>query len=285
MRLLKISTVLFLLLQICLANSPVALVTKVDGKVQSNGKPIELLSYLANGEKALVANGAHLHLSYVKGGLRATVTGPATIEVKEGEPVLVTGKPAQLQVTRPSKRVGSTLPTNLDLGSGGSLRRGEIALHLSRKIMPGEQRIEFTALPSFREFRLVVENSSSFETVYESDSPSQGFFVIPAGKLASGQSYDFLLQATSPSGSKEVKEESIAVLSEDITQRLQQQTAELQDTQPDTPETAELLALYLSYGLDREALALVEKLAKTSEPGGRLSDLRGTLRNRLQYQN
>lgn len=286
MRLFKIALMIVLLVQIGLAESPLVLVTKVDGKVQSGGKPLELLSYLSDGDKALVAQGAQLTLSYVKGGLRATIIGPATVEVKSDKPALISGNPSQLKLAQPAKRIGAVLPSNLDLGSGGSLRRGEVSLHLSRKIMPGEQRIEFTALPNFKDFRLIVENSSSFEKVYESESPVNGAFVIPASKLSPGQSYDFLLQATSEAGgSKEIKEESVAVLNRDLADKLLQQAEEVSKANNEEPDVTELLALYLSYGLDREALRLVERLSSASDPNDRLQELKKTLRGRLQYQN
>lgn len=285
MRIFKLLALIAVSVQLALANSPVALVTEIEGGVQSHGRPLELLSYLSKDDLAVVAQGGKVTLSYIKGGLRATVVGPATILLKEGEPALLKGEPSQLSLIKPPKRVGAALPSNLDLGSGGSLRRGELALHLPRKVMPGEQRVEYSARPSFKTFRLVVENSSTFERVFESEAPVNGAFLIPASKLSPGNSYDFLLQGTSEAGgTAETKEESVVVMSGELADNLAELARKVSKAGAAGPESAELLALYLSCGLDLEALRLVERLTSDSEPSARLHSLKKTLRARLQYR-
>lgn len=276
--------VLFLT-QACLGDPPLAMVTKIHGAVRVKGQNLELLSYLSENDQADLAPDSSLTLSYVKGGVRATVVGPARIQVQGNKPVLLTGKPDQLQLVQPDKRVGVALPANVDLGSGGSLRRGEVSLHLSRKLLPGLQSVDFSALPSYRTFRLEVENSSTFERVFESEEAQNGSFSIPDGCLKPGQSYDFLLQATSDGGTtKEVREESVVVLSQELADGLRQKADEVAHTPTQSPAGVELLALYLSYGLDREALQLVDRLSEGKDSATRLHELRKTLRSRLQYQ-
>lgn len=285
MRAIKLVFLILTFLQAGLCETPTAMVTKVHGKVTVNGKPLELLSYLSASDQANVPQGAQLTLSYVKGGARATVTGPAMVQAGADKPSLVSGKPGQLQVAQPSKRVGVALPSDVNLNIGGSLRRGEVSLHLSRKILPGPQKIVFSALPAYSSFRLVVENSSTYEGVYKSEQPEAYAFTIPAGRLQPGQSYDFLLQATSDGGAtKEVREEAVVVLSEDLARPLRQKAEEFALAPAQSAAGVELLALYLSYGLDRDALELLSKLEQDSENSKRLEELKQSLRTRLQYQ-
>jgi hypothetical protein len=259
------------------------MVTKLEGRATQNGQNLELLSYLAVGDTAEVVDKGVLVLSYVKGGLRATATGPCRIKLGSEGPTLLAGQNSQLSIVKPERRVGAALPSHLDISSGGAIRRGELALHLSRKLLPGEQRVPFSALPSFREFRLVVSNASTFVPVLTTEEFRDMSFTIPEGALEPGQSYEFLLQGTTDTGqSFEFEEKGVVVLSPEIAERLNQTKAN--SNSAELPEATELLALYLQYGLDQQALDSVNLLLKNGPSHQSLLDIRSKLETRLNYQ-
>ena len=284
---MKTSLILILSLLLstaCLAQNPVALVTKLQGKATSQGQELQLLSYVQSDQQASVAAGGQVVFSYIKGGLRATAIGPCTVALKADGPQLVKGASKQLTIVRPESRRGAVLPEHLDLGSGGHLRRGELSLHLSGKLLPGEQTVVYSALPSFTSFRLTVSNSSTYEDVYESEDVTAHSLVIPAGKLKPGQTYDFLLQASTDSGQNmEAEKQGVVVLSQEVAEKLQtlEKTA---DSSSHFEAQAELLAVYLKYGLDLEALEKVQKLLQQSQNDTRLEEIKNVLLSRLEYK-
>ncbi|HIB65732.1 MAG TPA: hypothetical protein EYO33_11650 [Phycisphaerales bacterium] len=267
----------------CLAQNPVALITKIQGKATSQGQELQLLGYVQSHQNAILEAGSQVVFSYIKGGLRATAVGPCTVSLKPGGPELLKGSANQLSVLRPESRRGAVLPDHLDLGSGGHLRRGELALHISGKLLPGEQTIVYSALPSFTRFRLTVSNSSTFEDVYESDDLTAHSVTIPQGKLEPGQTYDFLLQGSTETGQNmEAEKQGVVVLSQDVADKLEA----LQDTAESSSNfeaQTELLAVYLKYGLDLEALDSVQKLLQQSQDD-RLEEIKNVLLSRLEYK-
>lgn len=282
MRSLLTTIVTVLLLSfVAWAETPVAMVTKLKGKATLQGQPLQLLSYLNSDDKAQVSAGSEVVFSYIEGGVRATVNGPCTVRFTPEGPLLTSGKPEQLKLKRPARRVGSTLPSHLDLGTGGHLRRGELSLHLSGKLLPGEQEIEISALPSFQFFYLTVSNSSTFEDVFEAEVSSHTL-KLPAGILKAGQSYDFLLEGTTTSGTtQELKKDGVVVLSEDVVERIRE--SEKQVDPSDFESRVELLAVYLKHGLDRQSLKCVDSLLSTTGANSRLLEIRKLLRHRLNY--
>ena len=272
-----------LLTTTCVAQSPVALVTKLQGKATSQGQALQLLGYVQSGQSATLEAGSQVVFSYIKGGLRATAVGPCTVSLKPEGPQLLKGSAKQLSILRPESRRGAVLPDHLDLGSGGHLRRGELALHLSGKLLPGEQTVVYSALPSFTSFRLTVSNSSTFEDVYESEDLKAHSVTIPEGKLQPGQSYDFLLQGSTETGQNmEAEKQGVVVLSQDVADKLQALES-ASESSSNFEAQAELLAVYLKHGLDLEALDTVQKLLQRSHDE-RLEEIKNVLLSRLEYK-
>lgn len=266
-----------------LADQPVAMVTNLKGEATSNGEPLQLLSYLDSGQEAQIGAGSQVVFSYIQGGMRATVTGPCKVSLQPSGPKLTKGKATQIKVKKPKERTGAVLPSNLDLGSGGHLRRGELTLHVSGKLLPGEQVLEFSALPSFKTFYLTITNSSTFTEAFDSGELSVRELTLPSGTLEAGESYDFLLQATSDSGeTKEWERQGVVVLSNDVSQKIRSLQSQ-GETAEDFETRAELLAVYLKHGLDREALGMVKSLLASSDSNARLVEIQNVLLRRMDY--
>lgn len=275
---------LFLLLQPTSAETSLAMVTKVKGEGTAQGQKLKLLSYLAEGDKAKITSDSEFVFSYISGGLRAKIVGPCQVEFKKSGPVLLSGKKDQLTISRPKKRVGVALPSDLALGEGGHIRRGELSLHLSRKLLPGEQTIKFSGLPSFETFHLVISNASTYADVFENEVSKGQEFNIPKGTLRPGQSYDFLLQATTNTGqTMEVEAESVVVLSEDIASQLAGFPVPASVGAEQFPEATEVLSIYLTHGLDAEALQITQVMLKTAGDNPRLLEIEKNLKQRLQF--
>ena len=263
-----------------LANDSLAMVTVVKGTVlNSNKAQLQILDYLASGEKAVVSKDSELVLSYVKGGVRATVTGPCTIQVNDAGPVVLEGKKSQLVSTRPAKRVGYQLPPKFETQSG-SLRRGELEIHLPRKFLPGEIEVPFTALPLYSDFYLTVYDATSKEEIYEQElEEGKKSFLIPAGKLKAGGVYDFDISA---SGGKNVMAERRVVVGESLAEQLQDQI-EARTASSDLAAKSELLSIYLGNGLDDRALSLVDSMLEKNKNLERLQTIRENLLFMMNY--
>lgn len=273
------------LVQTATAQQPVALVTKLQGQATQSGQPIQLLGYLNLGSEAKLDSNGEMVLSYLDGDVRVSAVGPCRIKLGKDGPTLLEGTADQVVVKKAGKRVGAVLPSHLDIGTGGHLRRGELNLHLSDRLLPDASEVPYSSLPSFRIFHLTVSDASSFEEVLELEREGEGPFAIPPGTLEPGKSYDFLLQATSDSGStKEVEKRSVVVLGEDLSHRLDALATAVESPDSQYAERAELLAVYLQHGLDTLALEQVERLLEQSSDNSRLKEIREILRGRLQYQ-
>ena len=250
-----------------------------EGQVTTNGTHTENLSYLNSKDVVKLGDSSQLAFSYVEGGLRAKVQGPCQILIGVDGPALIEGKPESLKVTRPARRVGSTLPKDEIPAIPGSLRRNILQLHLAGSVTPGSQTVEFSGLPGSQFYFLTVKDTSD-RKVFEAEARKGEAFEIPDQVLKPGGSYRFLLQVE---GDSQELTQSIAVLS-------QEQAAKVQGfvtLDPNAPqyvfEASERLATYLHYRLYRESLPLVEALL-TVEPGDeKLCKLREELKESLGY--
>ena len=243
---------------------------------------MKLLSKLSEGDSADLSENSKFTFSYVSGGLRAQAVGPCRVTFTKAGPVLVTGQKDQLTITRPQKRVGVSLPTAANLVEGGHIRRGELSLQISRKILPGEQRINFSGLPSTQTFHLTVSNASTYVDVFEGEAVKGQSFLLPKGLLRPGQSYDFHLQGLSSSGQSEVEKEKVVVLSEDIASRLAGITIPESVGPENFAEATELLSIYLEHDLDVEALQLTQMMLKSASDHPELLTIEENLKQHLQ---
>lgn len=261
--------------------APIAMVTEVKGHLTAQGKTVPLLGYIEPTVPVELKAGSHATFSYVTGGVRVKASGPCILRLQPDGPVVDKGDKTLVQVTRPAKRVGQNLPSDLDLSSGGHLRRGELTLSLPSKLLPGRQLVSYSAMPSLREFRLTVANSSTFEEVFQGDQVGSGPFELSAGTLKPGQSYDFLLQGTSDSGQTLEIEQTAVVLSEEIAQGLREEALLAAERPGDFAAQTELLARYLRHGLDDLALGQTETLLSSAPDDSQLLELREKLRTRM----
>jgi hypothetical protein len=281
MRISLVAVVLLLtLFQAGLAESPLALVTDVKGQATRGEESLQLLTYLHAGDKATVSEEGKLVISYVEGGLRATVDGPCVVEIRKDGPVKVSGT-KQAHHQQAPERVGYKLPSNVDLGNPGATRRGELSLHISRKMLPGEQEIKFSAIPALSDFQLTISDANSYEEVYAEETEHGRSFTIPEGVLKAGRTYEFRLAS---SGGLEIQtDQPIAVLSDDLAARIGKRLAE-RDGALSIPAKVELLAICEQYNLDHRALELVQELLKEVGPSQRLVKDQKKLRALLDYE-
>lgn len=273
----------FVLSHTALAEKPLAMITKIKGTGTTSGQNMRLLSYLNLGDKAKVTKGSEVVFSFLNGKIRATATGPCELQLTNKGPVLLSGQAKQLRIESPNKRVSAVLPSELELGKGGHIRRGELALHLSEKLLPGKQNLKVSGLPSFETYYLTVTNASTFEDVYEAEIKKGDSFPIPSGILEAGQSYDFLVQATSAWGQTFEVEETSVVLSDELSQSLQPHLLSTKISEAQFPQATELLVVYIQHGLDQQALETVEELLEVDNTHPKLIELRHNLRRRLRY--
>jgi hypothetical protein len=279
----QILTILIILCQApAWCDTPLALVTKVEGKAVCADQKLDYLTYLGAGDVVVVSPSSQIALSYVKGGLRATVSGPCRIKMTPEGPTMLEGSASQLHSTQPNRRIGMILPSNLDISSGGTLRRGEISLHVSRQLLPGAHEIGFSALPSYGAFKLSISNSKSLRPTLEQEVTGREPFRIPDGLLQAGQCYDFWLQAVAENGDvKELEIKSVLVLEQPLAEQLEAHRLAAHESSDRISATTELLALYLYHHLDQLALDCAEDLLRNSQAKTNLANVATNLRNQL----
>lgn len=269
---------LFTSLQSAWAQESLALVTTVKGEVNSQGHALQSLDFLDDQQVVSVSEGGILALSYVKGGTRVTVTGPAQVRLDSAKPRLLQGTPAQLTVTKAKRRAGVALPDKVDFRDSGALRRAVFGLFLPRKVLPGAQQFAYSVPTGSRETRLWVFDASSQQEAYRGEPADGSVFRLPAGALKAGHSYEFVLEARDAAGktTQYKTEPVVVVVTEEVANEL-----EVLSKNHNLTDRVEYLMNLNEIGLDQQALTVVESLLQEGLTGKSLSRLRRGLRSQL----
>ena len=234
------------------AEENIAMITSMTGSVTSQGTQLEILDFVKSDQKATLERGSTATFSYVAGGKRFTVQGPCTVRFSEQGPQKA-GSGGGIQGVVPSKRQGTDLTSSFNLDFGGQVRRGEVHLHMSRALLPGGQVIDVTATPAFTSFYFSVFDST--QRKFQSEELTESEWKVPDGVLKPGETYEFILEATTDSGRREVIRATNVRTLDSESAKIVRQAMEARQEESDMLNQIELLAIFLRFELDSLFLA------------------------------
>jgi hypothetical protein len=263
------------------AQPHLGMITSKEGEVISGQEKLRTLDFVGPNQQVQLNAGAKAVFSYIEGGKRYTVTGPCLVTFLKDGPRKEQGE-GRIDAEIPAKRVGSRLPDNLNLDFGGQIRRGELKLHLSRCLLPGEQTLSFSGTPAYQRFFLTLFDSQGRK--FESGELTRTEWSVPLGALKSGESYDVILEGVTDSGRTEtVEREAIEVLDETTAEEVRRALNE-GERATDVDSQVELLATLLHHQLDSQALECLQGLPQAVSSDSTLSALQQRLLVVLEYE-
>ena len=247
---------------------PAAMVTELRGSVTSSDKALQLFDTLEPGQVIVLPSGATLSLSFLDGGLRGLLQGPARFQLQPGGVKRLQGSgQQQIQRPQPDRAPGISGDFNWDRMAG--LRREDLGWTGDR-CFPGElAELHWTTPDDLDEVEIVVEQLPDYQRVYKGTVAARPCSL--SLKLESGKTYQCHLRGFSPRRTAEAAEWSIRTLSSSEAADLARR--EERSQQGSTVDQMEHCGWLLQQGLQSRAQKLAAELLKRYPEQTRLREL------------
>jgi len=180
---------------------PAALVTDLKGKADVQAgtawKPVAIMAAVPASATVRVAAGGQITLTFVKGGVRAQVSGPSSVRVDETGVTLISGDKSAVKSTAPQSRGAIQLAAGVNIQQVGGVRTRaqirEVLITSDQFTIDARPTITWNAAGTFDRFDAgATENAEPFTELLKVSAPGTARSVtLPEGKsLLAGKQYD-----------------------------------------------------------------------------------------------
>lgn len=247
---------------------PAAMVSELRGSASSSQKSLQLFDTLEPGQVVVVPAGAALSLSFLEGGLRATLRGPAQFQLQAAGVKRTQGS-GEVQLQRPTSDRAPGIRGDFNWDRMAGLRREDLGWIGDRSFCGQDVELRWTSPADLDEVEIVVEQLPDYQRVYKGTvgaRPSR----LPL-KLEAGKSYQCHLRGFSPRRTAEASEWSIRLLSSAEVSELEQR--ERRSAAGEPVDQLEHCVWLLQQGLQSRAQKLAAELLKKYPEQARLREL------------